>query len=280
MLTIFGSVILAWQTAGLLLMAPQVPDETVQPFADQTLRYSGGDYKDHEFHFRLLAPPEVEQGQRYPLVLFLHGAGERGSDNRAQLLYFPAQMAQTPWREKYPCFLLAPQCPSGKWWARLIPGGARPATGDTDETSSTDQGPPPLADELRAVTQMLDRVLAEHPIDPSRVYLTGLSMGGFGSWHLAATYPERFAAVVPICGGGNPAWAPRLVKLPLWAVHGAADPVVPVARTRVMIEALRAADAEPKYSELEGVGHDSWTPAYSDPMGVVPWMFDQVRPAD
>jgi predicted peptidase len=102
-------------------------------------------------------------------------------------------------------------------------------------------------------------------------------MGGYGSWDLAARRPELFAAVVPICGGGDEHAAERLLKTPIWAVHGDADTAVPVERSRRMIEAIKAAGGQPKYSELPGVGHNSWTPAYSDPEGVLPWMFEQVR---
>lgn len=255
--------------AGLVvaaLVTAEITDEQVRPFAERELRFSSDGYRDHVFRYRLLAPEPQEPDARYPLVVFLHGAGERGDDNRLQLKYLPLQMAEREWRERFPCYLLAPQCPTGKWWARL---GKQPAPAGDE--------PAPLAPELTAVEQMLESVLAEFPIDEDRVYLTGLSMGGFGSWHWAAVRPERFAAVVPICGGGDPRTAPRLVKLPLWAVHGGADPVVPVARSREMIEALKAAGGAPHYTELDGVGHDSWTPAYGDPAGVLAWMFSQRR---
>jgi predicted peptidase len=100
-------------------------------------------------------------------------------------------------------------------------------------------------------------------------------MGGFATWDAAARFPERFAAVVPICGGGDESAAERLAHVPIWAVHGNKDDVVRVGLTRKMIEAVRQAGGKPKYTELDGVGHDSWTPAYSDPEGVLPWMFQQ-----
>jgi predicted peptidase len=115
-------------------------------------------------------------------------------------------------------------------------------------------------------------VISHEAVDPARIYLTGLSMGGYGTWDLAARQPERFAAILPICGGGDEATAPRLAKLPIWCFHGDADTVVPVERSRTMIAAVRAAGGSPKYSELPGVGHDSWTPAYRDP-AVLDWLF-------
>ena len=119
-------------------------------------------------------------------------------------------------------------------------------------------------------------MLAEEPVDPARVYLTGLSMGGYGSWDLAARHPHRFAALLPICGGGDAATAPRLTSVPIWNFHGTADPVVPVERSRAIIKALTAAGGTPISSELEDVGHDSWTPAYGN-AAVLDWLFAQRR---
>jgi len=130
--------------------------------------------------------------------------------------------------------------------------------------------------DLRAVMAMLESVLNDEPIDQDRVYLTGISMGGFGTWDLAARKPERFAAILPICGGGDERVAGHLTALPTWCFHGDADTAVPVARSRSMIAAVRAAGGRPVYSELPGVGHDSWTPAYRDPF-VLDWLFTQRR---
>jgi predicted peptidase len=130
----------------------------------------------------------------------------------------------------------------------------------------------------RAVIGILDEVEQKYPVDRRREYLTGLSMGGYGTWALATMFPERFAAVVPICGGGDERQAARLTAIPIWAVHGADDPAVPVERSRQMIEAIRTAGGRPRYTEYPGMGHNSWTPAYTDPEGVVPWMFQQVNP--
>jgi len=217
------------------------------------------------FHYRLLGPAAVEPGQRYPLVLFLHGAGERGSDNASQLKYLPAWLAEPAWRQQFPCFVIAPQCRAEHRWS---------AFNWSDKKSS------PLAAEpttdLAAAIAALEQVCASEPIDPDRIYLTGLSMGGYGSWELAARMPERFAAVVPICGGGDEAQAAKLVNLPIWCFHGGADRVVPVERSQAMIAAIEAAGGRPKYTEFPGVGHDSWTPAYRD-SGLLEWLFAQRR---
>jgi predicted peptidase len=218
------------------------------------------------FRYRLLRPATVEPGKQYPLVLFLHGAGERGNDNSSQLQYLPTWLAGAAWRQQFPCFVIAPQCRAEHRWS---------AFNWSDKKSS------PLAAEpttdLAAAIAALEKVSASEPVDPDRVYLTGLSMGGYGSWELAARMPERFAAVSPICGGGDEAQAKKLTSLPIWCFHGGADQVVPVARSRAMIAAIEAAGGKPKYTEFPGVGHDSWTPAYRD-SGLLEWLFAQRRP--
>lgn len=247
------------------LAAMPPADDVVDQFEHRVYTYTGGPYDNEPFHYRLLAPRRIEPGRKYPLVLFLHGAGERGDDNKLQLLYLPEMMASEHYRQRFECFLLAPQCRSGQKWVDVDFGDTTPA---------------PMAEpshQLQAVLGMLRQVEQQYPIDPQRLYLTGLSMGGYGSWDLAVRFPRRFAAVVPICGGGDETQAARLVDVPIWAVHGSADKAVPVERSRRMIEAIRRAGGNPRYLELEGVPHNSWTPAYSDPDGVLKWMFQQVN---
>ncbi|MEK6236498.1 MAG: dienelactone hydrolase family protein [Planctomycetales bacterium] len=250
----------------LLLLAA-----TAQPgaeFEERAFVYSGGPYQNEEFKYRLLKPKTIEDGKTYPVVLFLHGAGERGTDNKRQLKYFPDQMSKTPWREKYPCFLVAPQCRPGKQWVD-VPWGDKKSTPLRDHPTH----------QMKVAIGILEEVIQKNPADSTRVYLTGLSMGGYGSWDLAARRPDWFAAVAPICGGGDERQAAKLKDVPLWAFHGGADRVVPTVRSRQMIEALRAAGGKPKYDEFPGVGHNSWSRAYQNPEGCVPWMFQQTNAA-
>ena len=212
---------------------------------------------------RLLQPPRIEPGKTYPVILFLHGAGERGTDNEQQLAYLPTWLADPVMQEKYPCYVVAPQCRPDHRWVEVA----------WDDVMSTRQAPQ-MTDDLAAAVAALDEALKMEAADPDRVYLTGLSMGGFGAWDLAARMPERFAAVLPICGGGDEATAPRLTGLPIWCFHGADDTVVLPRRSRSMIAAVKAAGGSPRYSELEGVGHESWTPAYRD-LAVLDWLFAQ-----
>lgn len=222
---------------------------------------------DHltEFGYRLLRPATIEPGRRYPVVLFLHGAGERGTDNVAQLAHLPTWMAEPAMRHRYPCFLIAPQCRSERSWSVF----------DWKTSVAEPLAAMPTPD-LAAAIAALDAVMAAEPVDMDRVFLTGLSMGGYGSWDLAARRPDSFAAVIPICGGGDEATADRLAPLPIWCFHGVDDHVVPVERSRTMIAAIEAAGGRAIFSELPGVGHDSWTPTYRNP-AVLDWLFAQRR---
>jgi predicted peptidase len=242
--------------------------DVADAYAERTVRVAEG-ASTIEFRYRLLCPePAVANGQsdgRYPLVLYLHGAGERGTDNAKQLKYLPTWLAEPAMRQKYPCFVLAPQCRMDERWVDV----------SWADATSTPQPATPTVD-LAAATAALEDVLAREAVDPDRIYLTGLSMGGYGTWDLVARSPERFAAILPVCGGGDERVAARIASLPIWCFHGDADTAVPVQRSRTMIAAVKEAGGRPIYSELSGVGHDSWTPAYRDAF-VLDWLFSQRR---
>ncbi len=237
-----------------------------EAFTELTHTYTGGDYKAEAFKYRLMKPAKIEQGKKYPLILSLHGAGERGRDNTRQLKFLPEMMAKAEYRKKYPCFLLAPQCRGGKQWVGT-PWSRKVSLPMAKQPSH----------QMRVAVAILLKTIREMPVDTHRVYLTGLSMGGYGTWELAARHPQWFAAVAPLCGGGDEKQAPKLVGKPLWAFHGDRDGAVPVERSRTMIEAIKKAGGKPKYTEYKGAGHGIWTRAYQDPQGVIPWMFQQVN---
>lgn len=211
--------------------------------------------------YRWSAPAAPEPGKTYPLVLFLHGAGERGTDNKAQLKHGVTAILDAAKRLGEPCFLIAPQCPPKQWWGNFE-RGARPSAAVKAS---------PLLD---AVLALVAESITRHPVDPKRIYVTGLSMGGYGTWNSLSREPKRFAAAIPICGGGNPARAGAYHRVPIWAFHGEADPVVPVSSTRAMIAALEKAGGKPKATYYPGVQHDSWTQTYADPE-VIKWLFAQ-----
>ncbi len=230
--------------------------------------FESGLHRDHagrEYPYRLLRPQDPP-AQAAPLVVYLHGAGQRGNDNRQHLCYLPELLATPHWRDAYPCFALAVQCPLEEQWVDA----------PWEELQSR-----PMADEptpaLQAVADLVDHWRKTPEVDEKRVYLTGLSMGGYGTWELACRHPDWFAAMAPICGGGDETQAARLASLPLWAFHGSDDDVVPVERSRSMIAAVHAAGGDPRYTEFAGEGHHSWIPAYENDAELFTWMFAQRR---
>lgn len=260
---------MVFRMAALLVLSAGIclSDTGTEGFVDQVVMVGGKDR-----HFRLLVPrPEPgAKSDPAPVVLFLHGAGERGTDNMAQLKHFPEKMAQPEWRARYRCFLIAPQCEPDQQWV---------------DAPWSDKASKPMAAEPSEMMQVaiaaLEKVRTEHAaaIDPARVYLTGLSMGGFGTWELAMRHPDWFAAAAPLCGGGDESLASRLKTLPVWAFHGKEDTVVWPERSERLVAAVNQAGGQAKLSLLPGVGHDAWTPAYDPKSGLLDWLFGQSRPS-
>ena len=221
-----------------------------------------------ELRYQLLAPAAAAGKGKLPLVVFLHGAGERGDDNLAQLKWCVKDFAADTQRAKHPCWVAVPQCPADQQW---FPYGSPP--------QSAPKRPAEPTPSLGAVLELTRSLLANRPIDPARIYLMGLSMGGYGTWDALARAPELFAAAVPICGAADAADAERVKNVPVWAFHGAKDDVVPVQGSRGMVAALKAAGARTvKYTEYPDVGHNSWTPAFKE-AELLPWVFAQRRGA-
>lgn len=214
--------------------------------------------------YRLMKPFKFDPAKKYPLVLFLHGAGERGTDNEITLKHFAPALSSPDAREKYPCFVLVPQCPKNKRWVEV------------DWSAKSHIQPIGMSKPMQLTLSLLKQIEKKFKIDEKRIYLTGLSMGGFGSWDLIARLPDKFAAVVPVCGGGDEQTAVKFRKIPVWAFHGALDKVVIPERSRNMIEALKKSGAQPKYTEYPEVGHDSWKKAYATAELWV-WLFNQKK---
>ncbi|MAY75456.1 MAG: phospholipase [Phycisphaerae bacterium] len=185
-------------------------------------------------------------GESWPLILFLHGAGERGDDLEKVKVWGPPKMIAEG--KSIPAIVVSPQCPSDQWW------------------------------DSNALLALLDKVEQDYRVDKDRVYVTGLSMGGFGTWALGVAAPDRFAALVPVCGGSSgPARLLRRLKdMPIWAFHGADDNVVPMSGTVDAVEAVRDAGGKPRVTIYENEGHGSWRPAYADEE-MWAWMFEQRR---
>jgi predicted peptidase len=193
---------------------------------------------DSESKYVLFVPHDYKGDKEYPLILFLHGAGERGDDGQTQVRQGIGNAIKFKGKEKkFPFIVIFPQCAAKGNWSADGPDAKR-ALAILDETQKT------------------------YKVDSKRIYLTGLSLGGFGTWSISTAIPDRWAAIAPICGGGNPKMADKIKNIPCWCFHGASDPTVKVQKSREMIKALQDVGASPRYSECPFVGHNSWDCAY------------------
>jgi len=208
---------------------------------------------------QLLRPDDATEPK--PLLVILHGSGERGYDNRLQLKFLPQLMASPKRRADFPCYVLVPQCPPNEMWSVLSrTRGIAAPFGDAAE------------DSMRSVESAILQLLETENIDASRMYVCGLSMGGFGTWDLIWRRPEWFAAAGPICGGANPQHAPKYVGRAIWNWHGDADQAVSVELSDQILSAIRNLGGSPKETRLPGVGHNSWNQAHADGQ-LVDWLF-------
>jgi len=199
-----------------------------------------------KLNFLLWLPGDYkkEKQKTFPLLIFLHGSGERGDSLDLVKMHGPPSFVEN--RPDFPFITVSPQCPKGTRWN---------------------------AEDLQV---MLEKLITKYRIDPARIYLTGLSMGGFGTWAWACKNPDQFAAIAPVCGGGDVQFARELKNTPVWAFHGEADPVVPVKRTIEMVEAVNEKGGSARITLYPGIGHDSWVNAYNDPE-LYKWLLEHVR---
>ena len=205
---------------------------------------------------------DYDASSKYPLVIFLHGSGERGNDNEAQLKWGVLNFASDQNMKMHPSIVIAPQCPKNMRWANY---------NEEDLTLL-----PSPSQSMKLVIELIQQAIIKMPIDPQRIYITGLSMGGFGTYDAISRYPELFAAAVPVCGGGDVSKASSFAHIPLWIFHGAKDDVVLPKLSQEMVQALSEAGAHPGYTQYPDAGHFSWIAAYSDPM-MMSWLFGKRR---
>ena len=219
-------------------------------------------------NYRLLRPEVEQAGEKYPLVLFLHGAGERGSDNEKQLFHGSQMWLNPVNREKYPAFVLFPQCPESGYWAY----SDRPSSFESDKMPCD----LPTSNIFVVLKELLDTYLVMPQVDKQRIYIMGLSMGAMGTYDMVIRHPEIFTAAIPICGTVNPTRLKAAKEVKFRIFHGDADNIVPVSGSRQAYKALKAAGADVEYFEYPGVGHTSWNQAFnqSDFMG---WLFSQKK---
>jgi len=251
-------LLFAFVFAAFFSAQPLHAKKPVTGFLDRTLTIQGNEYK-----YQVFVPADWTTKNKWPVILFLHGAGERGDDGLIQT-EVGIGTAIRRYRSRFPAVIVMPQCRKDVWW--------------TD---------PAMADMAMKALELSQK---EFRGDPQRTYLTGLSMGGYGTWYLAANHPGKFAAIAPICGGilrpddsrKQPAEdtrpyteaAQKVGKTPVWIFHGGDDPVVPVAESQRMAEAIKAVGAEVHYTEYPGVGHNSWEKAYAEP-DFTTWLLSQ-----
>jgi len=183
--------------------------------------------------YLLYLTEKYTEQKKWPLMLFLHGAGERGDSLDLVKVHGPPKLIDNS--KLFPFIILSPQCPNDQWWS------------------------------VEVLDVLLDDICKRYRVDEDHIYVTGLSMGGYGTWALAIEYPSRFAAIAPICGGGNPLKAKYIKDLPAWVFHGAKDQVVPVKSSQEMVDALKEAGGNVQFTVYPEAGHDSWTETYDNP---------------
>lgn len=214
--------------------------------------------------YRLVKPIPWEPGRKYPLLIFLHGAGERGSRNQKTLKWGAAFMREAA--RKYQSFVLLPQCPWREHWPNCVHQSADIFTMSKRPSRA-----------MRALFSLLGMILRDYDIDRDRVYVVGISMGGYGVWDMIQRRPDMFAAAAPIVGVGDKSLAPTIAHIPIWLFNGARDPGFKASISRGMLAALRKAGGYPRHTEYPGVSHLCWLSAFRDPK-LLDWIYAQRRP--
>ena len=203
------------------------------------------EHREDKFPFAFVKYEPTKKQENLPLIIQLHGAGERG-DGKDELSLVDVHGFPKIMKDEYPAIFLMPQCPKDSFWAARVESLAR----------------------------FIEQLKAEYEIDEDRVYLTGLSMGGYGTWYTAMAYPETFAAIAPVCGGGM-AWNAKVLTMPVWAFHGEDDTAVSVTQSDEMVEAIRKKEGNVKYTRMPNVSHNVWIHAYNDEL--YNWLLSQKR---
>ncbi|HET9744154.1 MAG TPA: dienelactone hydrolase family protein [Chitinophagaceae bacterium] len=239
----------------------KVVDHALDAYEKKSFVYNG-----NTLPYRILYPANYDKSKKYPLLLFLHGAGERGKDNEKQLIHGSRLFLTDANRKNFPAIVVFPQCPAESFWAvSKIDRTVQPFKIEFDYTVQPNW---PLV----AANELVKTLMNDEAVDKKRVYITGLSMGGMGTFESVYRYPDLYAAALPICGGGDVKhYDNKVAKIPFWIFHGAADAVVDPKLSREMVEKLRSLKAEVKYSEYPGVNHNSWDNAFAEP-DYLSWM--------
>lgn len=223
--------------------------EPFQHHEARVFRWTDSQGEQRSMPYLCYLPPELETDSELPLLLFLHGAGERGNDLVPVAKHGPPKLIEQG--ERFRFVVISPQCPQDQWWA--------------------------MQENVRGLAQLIEQIFADYPIDPRRIYLTGMSMGGYGTWALAAAHPDLPAAIVPVCGGANLETANSLKEIPAWAFHGRDDEVVPVIRSQEIIDAIQEIGGDARITIYDNTSHDSWSATYAN-QDVYQWLLNHRRP--
>jgi len=205
--------------------------------------------KNLETNYLLYLPEEYKtSAKEWPLILFLHGAGERGNNLEKVKVWGPPKIVEKD--KNFPFIVISPQCPEGDWWTSFH--------------------------QLEVLNTLVDNVVKNYNVDKSRIYLTGLSMGGYGTWALACEFPDKFAAIAPICGGGEPRVTRKIKHIPTWVFHGKLDNVVPLQESENMVSALKKYGGNVKLTIYPEANHNSWSKAYNE-SGLFEWFLEHKK---
>lgn len=222
---------------------------------------------DHSLPYRLMNPLNLDSSKKFPLLVFLHGSAERGNDNISQLRNCAYRFTEDDIRNNYPAYVLFPQCPHGTQWMNA----RRYITSSVIDLLQT----PTLTTQI--LLNLIDDLVISYPIDSNRLYLAGISMGGFGVWDIISRLPDKFAAAIPICGGGDTKYAEKIKHIPLWVAHGGSDDVVPTKLSQTMVNKIREIGGKPVYTEFQGIGHNSWDTLFYHTQGFFEWLFSKTK---
>ena len=247
---------------GAMTVASAVAGEKI-PAAELTVPLVYTNAQGATIPYRFAAPKAVEAGKKYPLVILFHGAGERGANNVSQLVHGATDLLNYMREKKIEGYFIAGQCPSGKQWV------------DTPWTQLSHTMPEKPSESMALMIELIEKTMKELPVDRDQMLVTGISMGGYGTWDIVQRHPDWFAAAMPCCGGGDATLAWKIRDVPIWAFHGDKDTVVPFKRSRDMVAALWAVNGKIRYREYPGVGHGCWGPTYADWDNVLSWFFAQ-----
>lgn len=221
--------------------------------------------------YRILYPENYDPSREYPVVFFLHGAGERGNDNSSQLVHGASLFLTDSLRQQFPAIVVFPQCPANSFWSNVSieprPGGGR-------DFLFQQKGKPTTA--MALLLRLTKKIIKEEAVDKNRVYVGGLSMGAMGTFEILRRQPKVFTAAFAICGGDNTGNAHKYAHIPLWIFHGEKDDVVPPDHSRVLVYHLQQLGAEPRHTFYPEANHNSWDPAFREP-DFLPWLFSHSK---